>query len=67
MRFYQRDFPATTAGPAMTWLAEQNDAGDWEVQESYDDGATWVCNCAFDSLFDAIRFIDDWCDGGSQL
>lgn len=55
-----RVFAGTDEHVPMLWFVRQLEDGRWAIDESYDDGQTWICNCHVPTLAAGMQFVNDW-------
>lgn len=60
------DFPGTSEHGAMHWRVVQNADGQWCVDESYDQGTTWICNCHVATMEEGLSFVTSWVESVSD-
>ncbi len=59
-------FDGSAEHPPMWWRVIQLGPRRWAVDESYDEGRSWICNCVLPSLLAGRRFVKDWIDFQSE-
>lgn len=53
-------FHGTSEYRAMLWRVIRWPDGRWAVEESYDEGEVWICNCVLRTEEECKTFVEDW-------